>query len=350
MRISGVRLRPYRLGLKQPWLSARGRLGVRSGWLVILEADRQRIGLGDCAPLPGAGTETAEQAFAALQEMTARLIGRPPGLMIDGLDERHPAARAAVECALLDLLAQVDAVPLARRLSSPVAESVRANAALGPLDATIHARAQAALVAGHRVLKIKMGVRPAAEELAALTSLASILPPEAGLRLDANGAWPEGEAWGMVEALGRLPIESLEDPLAEPSIAGLARLQAKAPFPLAADEALIRLGIEAVLAACPVRRLVLKPMVLGGALPAVAVARRAQAMGLDCVVTTTVDSAIGCWLAVHLAAAVDPERRLAHGLATSNWLARDVAEPPAVIDGVIPQPAIAGLGAVISDP
>lgn len=344
MRITGVRLRPYRLGFARPWLSPRGRLGVRQGWTVALEADQRWIGLGDCAPLPSHGTETAEQAFAAVQEMTAGLIGKPPGLMVDALDDHFPAARAAVECALLDLLAQVDAMPLARRLANPVAEAVRAEAALGAIDETLHARAQAALVAEQRVLAVEMGILPVAEELQAIGSLIGILPSDARLRLNANAVWPEAEATGIIQALARFPVESLIDPMAEPSAAGLARLQRHAPFPLAADGTLHRLGAEAILAAPSIQRLVLRPMALGGAGRAVVLARRAQAAGVECVAAGSFDSAVGAWLAVHLAAAIDPEQRLAHGVANSNWLAQDVADPPRLIGGRVPLPALPGLG------
>jgi hypothetical protein len=54
--------------------------------------------------------------------------------------------------------------------------------------------------------------------------------------------------------------------------------------------------------------------------------------GLESLVTTTV----GSWAAVHLAAALNAGRHdMSHGLATSSWLSRDIAPPPAVRDGRI---------------
>jgi L-alanine-DL-glutamate epimerase-like enolase superfamily enzyme len=54
---------------------------------------------------------------------------------------------------------------------------------------------------------------------------------------------------------------------------------------------------------------------------------------VECVVTTTVDSAVGVAAALHLAAAVAND--LAHGLATSAWLTRDVGGVPIVARGVM---------------
>jgi len=164
------------------------------------------------------------------------------------------------------------------------------------------------------------------------------------LRLDANGAWDGRTAAGFIDGCAALPVESLEEPLALPDPQALARLQAAAPFPLAADESLPRLGLTALAEAGSVRRLVLKPPVLGGLRPSLAIARRARTAGLECVVTTLVESAVGGWTAANLAAAVDPEARLHHGLATGGWLAQDVAPAPTPAAGWLTLPETPGLG------
>ncbi|MDP2155360.1 MAG: enolase C-terminal domain-like protein, partial [Sulfuricella sp.] len=120
------------------------------------------------------------------------------------------------------------------------------------------------------------------------------------------------------------------------------RLQAKVSFPLAADESLRIMGADAVFNQPPVRRVVLKPMVLGGLVSALALARRAREADVECVVTTTVDSAVGVTAALHLAAAVAND--LAHGLATSAWLLRDVGKAPLVAGGVLRLGGDPGLG------
>jgi len=97
----------------------------------------------------------------------------------------------------------------------------------------------------------------------------------------------------------------------------------------------------------PVRRVVLKPMVQGGLVPALALARRAREAGVECVVTTTVDSAVGVTAALHLAAAVAND--LAHGLATSAWLESDVGNPPQPTGGVLRLADRPGLGCVPSE-
>jgi L-alanine-DL-glutamate epimerase-like enolase superfamily enzyme len=176
--------------------------------------------------------------------------------------------------------------------------------------------------------------------LARLCQLAAQLPDGCRLRLDANRAWADPDCERWLAALRNLPIESLEEPLADPTPARLARLQASTPIPLALDESLVAFGLEAVLADPPVRRLVLKPMVHGGLLPCLDAARSAP--GLEWVVTTTIDSAAGTWAAAQLAAAIGSP--LAQGLATAEWLARDLGPPPLVRAGWLQLPEEPGLG------
>ncbi|HEX6829386.1 MAG TPA: enolase C-terminal domain-like protein, partial [Burkholderiales bacterium] len=198
---------------------------------------------------------------------------------------------------------------------------------------------------GFTVLKVKAGMLPLPEELSFVREAAALLPPGARLRLDPNRAWSEAAARGALLALAALPVDAVEEPLAEPSLEVLASLQGEVPFAIAIDESRKQLGLERILAARAVRRVVLKPMVLGGLRATLDAARQVRAAGLEWVVTTTVDSAVGCWAAVHAAAALPGD--CAHGLATSPWLAGDVAPPPRAEGGRIALPDAPGLGVVV---
>lgn len=342
--IDGWRIAPYALPLRRPWVDARGRLDERRGWLVALRAG-DRFGFGECAPLESAGTENAAEAAPALEALVRGVSGRLPEDGIGALPPAPgpaPAARCAVETALLDLRAQVLGLPMAACLAPGPVATLAVNGVLGPARTAVEHLSEA-LVAGYRVLKVKVGGDPWEQEREALAALSAAVPSGVSLRLDANGAWSVHEAAIRIRELARWPVEALEEPSAEATDADLAQLQALSPFPLALDESLTSRPAGRI----PVRRQVLKPMVTGGPL---AVVERAAATESETVVTTTVDGAIGSWAAVHAAAAVAglsriPERAgLAHGLGTSGWLARDVAEPPDVVEGRIHVPAVPGLG------
>ena len=306
---------PYCLPLRRPWQTSRGSFSERHGRLRRLTADDGRSGWGDCAPLPEFGIgEAAATAFAE-------------------------------ESAALDLAAQRAGLPLDAWLSgrAPLA-SVAVNASFGPISTVDRNSLAQAAAAGFTVAKLKVGVAPVDDEIAALHRLAATLPPTLRLRLDANRAWPLAAARRFVAAGAGLPIDGLEEPLADPDPALLASLQATANFPLAIDES-THLFDANFFRHPPVRRLVLKPARHGGLLASTELALRARASGLEVVVTSALESACGIATLAHLAAAVAPEA--VHGLATGDWLAGDAGLRPRIVDGRMRLPAGDGIGFMI---
>lgn len=325
-----IRIHPYRLPLKRPWVAAAAILTERRGWLLEVIDENGIVGWGDCAPLPSAGTAHQARCRAALERLAATGAVRL---------EDPPEVRWAHETAVCDVEAQRRKLPLARMLGASTLE-VPVNAALGALDDPCAERARAAAAQGYRIGKIKVGIAPIDVELTRLRQVAAA--SELRLRLDANRAWPEADARRFLDAIVDLPIDGIEEPLADPTCAGLARLQARLPFPIAADESLPRLGLDALIDARAVRRLVIKPARIGGVSPTLTLAQGARDAGIEVVLTSVVDSAIGVAAAAHLAVAIAPH--LAHGLATGDWLAEDVAPPLPIVAGRLQLPDAPGIG------
>lgn len=312
MKVVAVDWLPYCLPLRQPWQTSRGVLTERRGRLRRLITDDGRTGWGDCAPLPEFGIdEAAATAFAE-------------------------------ESATLDLAAQAAGLPLNAWLSgrAPVA-SVAVNASFGPIFTVDRNSLEQAAAAGFTVAKLKVGVAPIDDEIAALHRLAATLPPTLRLRLDANRAWPLATARRFITACAGLPIDGLEEPLADPDPALLPSLQAAAAFPLAIDESIHLLDTQ-FFRHPPVCRLIIKPAHHGGLLASTELALRARASGLEVIVTSALESACGIATLAHLAAAVAPDA--VHGLATGDWLASDTGLSPPVVDGWMRLPEGDGIG------
>lgn len=343
-RIAQARLLPYRLPLVRPWVTGRGAWSERCGMLVRLEDEEGRHGYGDCAPWSEFGTEDAAVSYEQLQRLAEECVGRElEQVLRDTAQWREtPAARCTVEAAVLDLESRRLGRPLADWLNPDAAREVAVNAALGALDGGLFERAEAAMGAGFRVLKVKLAAADPGETLARLRELNGGLVPGASLRLDVNGLWDPETALRMVTALAALRVESVEEPLAAWDPPLLRRLQEVAPFPVALDESLAGRDLEALLAECTVSRLVLKPMALGGIRRCLEVARRAYGEGRDVVVTTTVDSGVGIRAALHLAAALPGAG--VHGLATRAWLRADVGPAPLLQNGFMETGMAPGLG------
>jgi o-succinylbenzoate synthase len=362
VKIRAACLQAYRLPLRDLWLSAVGEFAWRTGWLLRLETDDGRYGYGDCAPLVLIGTESCADAESALRARSQQMIGSSVNDALAALNlpatVYAPAARCALECALLDLQAQVLNLPLRYALlpCSGMSDEVVVNAALGSLMLASDESILTACTQGFSVLKFKVGSIFIKNEIDRLRSVSDLLPSGIKLRLDANRAWSEAEATNFIAHCTDLPVDMLEEPLADPTPAVLQRLQANCEFPLALDESWPgNFALDAFFATPPVCCLVLKPPRLGGLLPALALARRAKTAGIQCVVTSCVDSACGVLAAAQLAAVLDSGLKtgsasvLVHGLATSIWLAKDTGIAPKVSKGRLRLPDTHGLGFVPLD-
>ncbi len=338
-----IQILPYCLPMQSPWPGrARNRFRQRKGWILALRTEALR-GWGDCAPLPAMGTEShgdAEKFLAGWQGCRTSGIES----LLDDLStarNTHPAASHALETALLDMLARQQGIPLGQWLTKKAVNRVCVNAMAG---GACQQGAKAATRQGYRVIKLKMGQQPVEKEIPCLLALCQTLPPGIRLRLDANGAWSCETAEKLIHALEGLPVESLEEPLASPDLEQLGRLQNQTALPLALDESLKYLPFDEVLDS-PLPRLVIKPALQGGLRRSYRMAEMAAAAGKECVVTSLVESAIGIHAAAQLAAAVDSLLPgLAHGLATSAWLQKDVARPPRIEAGFMHLPNSPGLG------
>jgi len=302
---------PYTLPLKRPWLTSKGKITERQGCLLRLRTSNGQYGWGDSAPLPEFGiSESAANAFAE-------------------------------ESAHLDLVARQAGQPLCQWLcGDATVADLAVNGNLGILSDSTPAMLALAAAQGFSVVKLKVGINPVREEIARLHQLAAASAPEVSWRLDANCAWNLADAQAFVSGCADLPIEGLEEPLANPDRAALGRLQLVAPWPIALDES-IQLVDDAFFRHPFVRRLVIKPA-RRGLLGSTELALRARAAGIETIITSGLESACGLAACAQLAAAVAPEN--VHGLMTADWLAADTGMSYPVFKGRMQLATGTGLG------
>lgn len=172
------------------------------------------------------------------------------------------------------------------------------------------------------------------DDVARVRQVAQLLP-QAGLRVDANGAWSIPQATRALERIAEVAEGRLE--YAEQPVAGvepLADLREElarqgTPVRIAADEAVRKeedpLRVAALGAA---DLIVVKVPPLGGIN---AVLRIVEASGLDAVVSSALDTSVGLAAGVALAARL-PQLPYACGLGTVLLFAHDVVAEPLVPD------------------
>lgn len=373
MRFDDFRWVSYALPFRRPFSTARGTLQRREGFVLGVRDSDGRWGIGEAAPLPGFGTESAGETQRRLEEWERTIPGseigpfHPPEETIDhaapgsfgaklaAWARTTPAAAHALETALLSLTAERAGLSLARWLHPKAPDAVPVNATLAslPLAETVE-QARQSVAAGFSTLKLKVGAGTPEEDWARLRAVREAVGSAIALRADANGAWDVEQASALLARWRDARLEYVEQPLRADDLSGMARLRAEGNLPIAADESVdSEEGAGRVLDHRAADLLILKPMVLGGVLPALRIAHTALARGVRVVVTSSLEGVFGRTASLHLAAAIFAAHAgaglggdaPAGGLATGGLLAADLLDdPPVPRAGRLTLPQGSGLG------
>ena len=366
MRIEGLRWTGFRIPLREPMTTARSRMAFREGLIVQVMAGDGTVGLGEISPLPEAGGNGVGEALVALKCLGRGVVGRDPQEVAEVLhggtgDVRvspsqgraaMAAARAGLDIAVSDLLARGAGMSVAALIAPRCSDGVEVNAlvsAPGLRDACEAAATAAA--EGFRSVKLKVGsMGESEEELERVRAVRQTLGPDVRLRLDANGAWSADEAIRMLDALEPCELEFVEQPVPPGTIDALRRVREAVRVPIAADEDIVDTqAARRVLEARAAQILVVKPMIVGGLLPAREIVTLAEDHGASVVVTTTIDTGVGTAAALHLAATL-PSGGPASGLATAGLLEADLlTRSLPVCDGRMSLPSGPGLGVQLDE-
>lgn len=298
MRIVGVAHRIVR------WpIEARGaarRWNEREAVLFAVRADSGATGLGEAAPLPGMSIDTVADAEAAAGLLAARLpVELDTPAHASAIADRittAPAARFAIETALLSAYAQHARTSIAALLARPTPQAELESA----IVVDDEAEAFAAALAGVHCAKIKVaGASTAVARIRRIHRAA----PALRLRIDANRAWSRDEATDVLGELTELPVDFVE----EPCFDAHELLQQPLPCPIALDESLIDLApvdLERALESPSLAAIMLKPTLLGGFRRCLDLAAQAHQHGVAPIVTHTLEGPIGFAACHELARAV----------------------------------------------
>ena len=321
-----MRVEPYSLPLANSLETAAGNIKSRAGYIVTVgSADGLPArGIGEAAPLPG-WTESRATCRDALEAAAKRADRESVDEALDAIDPKEtPAARHGLALAVLDARARAQEEPLYQHLGAEKRTGhVPVNATIGDGNVVqTRAAAERAVEDGFDTLKIKVGARDIGTDLERLWAVREACPG-AALRADANASWGAETAQMAVRAGTVQRLSYVEQPLPPTDLAGHANLRRRG-VGIALDESVVECGLDQVLDADAADVVILKPMVLGGPNRTCDAAQRARDVGVEPVVTTTIDGAVARTAAVHVAAAV-PDLS-ACGLATGDLLERDLLE------------------------
>jgi len=258
-------------------------------------------GLGECSPLPGYSPDTLFSCERALRDLSFSDVSA-----VDLADLKAavpmsaselPAARFALETALVDRSARRMGLSAARWLAQAAGQQVHASVSLaalvtGDTPEKLVAAARGAVAAGYGTLKVKL--RPAEfweQDRACLLALRGAIGAGIRLRLDINRAWSIKHV-RLLEQLAEFEPEFVEEPFEQ----GVLEQLESSPVPLALDESLQqRYALDyfaPYLSKLDVRVVVFKPMALGGVTRCISMAARAHLLGLHVVISHLFDGPI----------------------------------------------------------
>lgn len=349
MKITAVEVEHRRLPLTKPYTISRETVCDVELSIVKIRAGGL-AGSGCASPAVEVTGESPADSRAALEGAADLLLGRDAralGTLARLVEQRFPAApaaRAACDMALWDLLGQHLGVPVVEllgraQLELPTSVTIGIQPTEGALDA-----AREYLSQGFRALKVKLG-HDVDEEVDRLRQLRALVGPRITLRTDPNAGYDAATLRRFLAATRGLDLEFCEQPLPREADAALASFTAAERARFAADESVLDLADAGRLLEEPRRYGIynLKLMKCGGISPARRMAHLAEGAGISLMWGCNDESRISIAAALHGALASPATRYL--DLDGSFDLASDVvAGGFELVDGRLRPGEGAGLG------
>lgn len=348
---------PVALPLKSPMKMAGITITRAENLLVRVEAADGTVGWGEAPSAPTMTGDTLGGLVAAVRDHLAPLlIGKDAWAnndhrsMLTRALVGNTGAHSAVEMALLDLDGRASRARLTDFVvSRPVRREVAPMWLLG--NATVKqdiAEAQAKQAEGFNFFKLKIGVKPLRDEIAAAHAIRKALP-DATLCADANCGLTLAAALRYAERTRDADLAFVEQPLPADDIAGLKALARSTRTPIGMDESIHSLADIEMVKRAGAKGVSLKLIKLGGFRQAFAAGRLCKKLGLKINVAAKIaESSIGTAAAVHLACAVP---NVDWGVSLTNlYLAEDIVKwPLRIVDGAVALPDGPGLGVDVDE-
>lgn len=242
MSIVAVNTRRIDLPLSDPqWRFVRGAITSIAGYVVEVVDDEGRKGYGYFRAMPPA-TPPLAALKATFDDLCTVVIGadaRAIHAIMDRMDHHQEGMaplKAAIECALFDLLGRVADLPL-HDLYGGRRHDRFACARIVPLKTpdAMASVAEGLANDGFGFLKIKLSGEEALD-LARVQAVRAAVGPRMRLMVDANGSYQPKSAIRMICKVAQYGVELVEQPTAGHDLAGLAQVTRAVPIPVEADE------------------------------------------------------------------------------------------------------------------
>jgi o-succinylbenzoate synthase len=334
INISEVKIEKHVLRCENPILTSHGEITERPVILLGLKDKQGSWGFGESSPLQGFSKENIYDVEEILSEWSKTKN--------EHLLATSSTAKAAVDCAFLDLKAKNAGLPLHKFMNSdspkefPVSKLI-----LGETPQQVSSNAEKATDIGYGTLKIKVGALETKADFERLKAVRETVGQKIEIRIDANGGWETNQAIDILGELSPFKIEFVEEPTR--GLENLATVRKNVSQKIAIDESLEVENIDLIAENEIADIVIIKPSAIGGISFASQLIRQAENLGLEVVITSFLDGAIGVAASAHLTSAYNLLNP-APGLGTSSLLLDDLAESIPINNGNMILGSSSGLG------
>ena len=325
--------------------------------LVRIEAADGAVGWGEAASAPTMTGDTLGGLVAAVRDhLGPRLVDQDawarPDLMrvLKRALVGNGGAHSAIEMALLDLVGHASGRPLIDFVARARRSGVRPMWLLGnkSTDQTV-AEARAKAAEGIRFFKVKIGVKPLADEIKTTLAVREALGPKIPLCADANCGLTLAAARRYAEATRPAKLLFVEQPLPHDDLKGLKALTRGLKVPIGIDEGIHAIADIEAHARAGAGGVSLKFIKLGGVTPALEAANLCRRLGLKVnIAAKMAESSIAAAATVAFACAAP---NVDWGVSITHfYLAEDIVRRPLPFrDGVVALPQGPGLGVEVDE-
>lgn len=312
MKIHAVETFRVSVPLKKPFKTALRTLAVAESIIVKITTEDGRTGYGEAPPTHVITGDSLAGIEAAVNDVIAPLILNQSIMererilhVIAKSMVRNSSAKAAVDCAIHDLLAQHAGMPLYQFLGGYRSEFATDYTVSVNEPAEMAEDASQFIQDGFYTLKIKVGTGSIQLDLERIKAVREKAGPDAKLRLDANQGWTPKEAIYAIRRMedAGFDIELVEQPVQAHDISGLKQVTDHTFTPIMADESVFTpQDAINILQTRSADLLNIKLMKAGGIHHALAINKLAEAFGVPCMVGSMIETKVGITAAAHFAA------------------------------------------------
>jgi muconate cycloisomerase len=348
---------PVALPLTAPVTMSGITIATADNLLVRIEAADGTVGWGEAASAPTMTGDTLGGLVAAVRDHLAPLLigqdaWQQPALMrtLKSALVGNGGAHSAIEMTLLDLAGQASGQPLIDLIARRRRASVPPMWLLGNkgTDQTV-AEALARAAEGIRFFKVKIGVKPLAEEIATTLAVREALGPKVPICADANCGLTLAAARRYVQATKPAKLSFVEQPLPHDDLKGLKALTRGLNVPIGIDEGIHAIADIESHARAGASGVSLKFIKLGGITPALDAANLCRRLKLKVnIAAKMAESSVAAAATIAFACAAP---NIDWGVSLTHfYLAEDIVRRPLPLhDGLVALPQGPGLGIAVDE-